>query len=71
MFYKTYSKQEGCHVKKLTRKKGSDGIIKYVTVVCGRSDKLESKSTNVLKSKPNIKIGCDARIGGCVNENGK
>ncbi|KAK9189877.1 hypothetical protein WN943_018476 [Citrus x changshan-huyou] len=33
--------------------------------------KSETKSTDVLKPKPIAKTGCDARIGGCVNEDGK
>ncbi|KAH9789176.1 Feruloyl CoA ortho-hydroxylase 1 [Citrus sinensis] len=36
--------------------------------MCGKS---ESKSTDVLKPKPIIKTSCDARIGGCVNKDGK
>ncbi|XP_024046630.1 protein FAR1-RELATED SEQUENCE 4-like [Citrus clementina] len=70
-FYKAYDKQEGFHVKKLTSKKGSHGIIRYATFACGCSGKSESKSTDVLKPKPIAKIGCDVRIGGCVNEDGK
>ena len=36
-----------------------------------RSGKSESKSANALKPKPNVKNGCDAKIGGCLNEDGK
>lgn len=58
-------------MKKLTSEKWSDRIVKYTTFACGHINKLKSKSTNVLKPKPIIKNGCDARIGGCVNEDGK
>ena len=47
------------------------GIVKYATFACGRSGKSESKSANALKPKPNVKNGCDAKIGGCLNEDGK
>ena len=49
----------------------TDEIVKYATFACGRSDKLERKSVNALKPKPNVKNGCDAKIGGCLNEEGK
>ena len=42
-----------------------------MTFACGRSGKSESKYTDVLKPKPIAKTGCDARIGGCVNKDGK
>ncbi|XP_024041988.1 uncharacterized protein LOC112099120 [Citrus clementina] len=70
-FCKTYRKQEGFPVKVRSTKKGIDGIVKYATFACRRSDKSESKSANVLKPKPNVKNGCDAKIGGCLNEDGK
>ncbi|KAH9703329.1 protein FAR1-RELATED SEQUENCE [Citrus sinensis] len=70
-FYKAYGKQKGFPIKKLTSKKWSDGIIRYATFACSRSGKSETKSTDVLKPKPIAKTGCDARIGGCVNEDGK
>ncbi|KAH9703432.1 protein FAR1-RELATED SEQUENCE [Citrus sinensis] len=70
-FYKAYGKQEGFPVKVRSTKKGTDGIVKYATFACGRSGKSESKSTNALKPKPNVKNGCDAKIGGCLNEDGK
>ena len=70
-FYKTYGKQEGFPVKVRGTKKGTDEIIKYATFACRRSGKLESKSANVLKPKPNVKNGCDAKIGGCLNEDRK
>ena len=38
-FYKVYGKQEGFSVKKLTSKKGSDGIIRYATYACDCSGK--------------------------------
>lgn len=68
---KAHGKQERFPVKKLTSKKGSDGIIKYVTFVYGRSGKSENKSTDPLKLKSIVKTGCEAKIGGCVNEDGK
>lgn len=58
-------------MKVRTTKKGSDEIVKYVTFACGCNDKLESKSINVLKSKPIVKNCCDAKIRGCINEDGK
>ncbi|KAH9777143.1 protein FAR1-RELATED SEQUENCE [Citrus sinensis] len=70
-FYKAYGKQEGFPVKVRSTKKGIDGIVKYATFACGRSGKSESKSANALKPKPNVKNGCDAKIGGCLNEDGK
>ncbi|KAL9428722.1 hypothetical protein AB3S75_030667 [Citrus x aurantiifolia] len=70
-FYKAYSRQEGFPVKKLTSKKGSDETVKYATFACGRSGKADSRSTNMLKLKPVVKTGCEAKIGGCVNEKGK
>ncbi|KAK9180305.1 hypothetical protein WN943_029513 [Citrus x changshan-huyou] len=70
-FYKAYGKQEGFPVKVQSTKKGTDGIVKYATFACGRSGKSESKSANALKPKPNVKNGCDAKIGGCLNEDGK
>ncbi|KAH9681032.1 protein FAR1-RELATED SEQUENCE [Citrus sinensis] len=70
-FYKAYGKQEGFPVKVQSTKKGTDGIVKYATFACGRSGKSESKSANALKPKPNVKNGCDAKIGGCLNEYGK
>ncbi|KAH9734196.1 protein FAR1-RELATED SEQUENCE [Citrus sinensis] len=70
-FYKAYGKQEGFPVKVRSTKKGTDGIVKYATFACGRSGKSESKSANALKSKPIVKNGCDAKIGGCLNEDGK
>lgn len=51
-----------------TSTKRSDGIIKYATFACDRNSKSESKSANVLKSKPNVKNECDAKIRGCLNE---
>ncbi|KAH9681061.1 hypothetical protein KPL71_026797 [Citrus sinensis] len=41
-YYKTYGKQEGFLVKRRTCKKGSDGIVKYVTFVCGRNGSFEN-----------------------------
>ncbi|XP_052299701.1 protein FAR1-RELATED SEQUENCE 5-like [Citrus sinensis] len=38
---------------------------------CGCSGKSESKSIDVLEPKPIAKTSSDARIGGCVNEDGK
>ncbi|XP_024038276.1 protein FAR1-RELATED SEQUENCE 7-like [Citrus sinensis] len=70
-FYKAYGKQEGFPVKVRGTKKGTNGIVKYATFACGRRGKSESKSTNALKSKPNVKNGCDAKIGGYLNEDGK
>lgn len=69
-FYKTCDKQEGFPIKKLTIKKEIDENIKYATFVCGRNGKSKSKSTNPLKLKPIVKTSCDARIGGCRNEDG-
>ncbi|KAH9794408.1 protein FAR1-RELATED SEQUENCE [Citrus sinensis] len=63
-FYKDYGKQEGFYVKVRSTKKGTDGIVKYTTFACGRRGKSESKSANALKPKPNVKNGCDAKIGG-------
>ena len=48
-FYKAYGKEEEFHRKKLTSNKGSNGNVKYETFACGRNNKLESNSTNVLK----------------------
>ncbi|KAH9704409.1 protein FAR1-RELATED SEQUENCE [Citrus sinensis] len=70
-FYKAYGKQEGFPMKVRSTKKGTDGIVKYATFACGCSGKSESKSANALKPKPNVKNGCDAKIGGCLNEDGK
>ncbi|KAK9217480.1 hypothetical protein WN943_006107 [Citrus x changshan-huyou] len=70
-FYKAYGKQEGFPVKKLTSKKGSDETVKYATFAYGRNGKSDSRSTNMLKLKPVVKTGCEARIRGCVNEEGK
>ena len=70
-FYKGYGKQEGFPVKVRSTKKGTDGIVKYATFACGHNGKSESKSANVLKPKPNVKNGCDGKIGGCLNEDGK
>ena len=70
-FYKAYGKQERFPVKKLNSKKWSDRIIRYATSACGRSGKSENKSTDVLKPKLIAKTGCDARMRGCVNEDGK
>ncbi|XP_052289871.1 protein FAR-RED IMPAIRED RESPONSE 1-like [Citrus sinensis] len=70
-FYKAYGKQEGFPVKVRSTKKGTDGIVKYATFAYGRSCKSENKSANALKPKPNVKNGCDAKIGGCLNEDGK
>ena len=70
-FYKAYGKQEGFFVKVWTTKKWTDGIVKYASFACGRSDKSESKYANALKSKPNVKNGCDAKIESCLNEDGK
>ncbi|KAH9723117.1 protein FAR1-RELATED SEQUENCE [Citrus sinensis] len=70
-FYKAYGKQEGFPVKVRSTKKGTDGIVKYATFACGHSGKSESKSANALKPKPNVKNSCDAKIGGCLNEDGK
>ncbi|KAH9657389.1 protein FAR1-RELATED SEQUENCE [Citrus sinensis] len=70
-FYKAYGKQEGFRVKVPSTKKGTDGIVKYATFACGRSGKSESKSSNALKPKPNVKNGCDAKIGGCLNDDEK
>ncbi|KAH9666229.1 protein FAR1-RELATED SEQUENCE [Citrus sinensis] len=70
-FYKAYGKQEGFPVKVRSTKKGTDGIVKYAIFACGRSGKSESKSANALKPKPIVKNGCDAKIGGCLNEDGK
>ncbi|XP_024041931.1 protein FAR1-RELATED SEQUENCE 5-like [Citrus clementina] len=68
---KSYGKQEGFPMKVRSTKKGTDGIVKYATFACGCSGKSESKSANALKPKPNVKNGCDAKIGGCLNEDGK
>ncbi|KAH9770971.1 putative lysophospholipase BODYGUARD 4 [Citrus sinensis] len=70
-FYKAYGRQEGFPVKKLTSKKGSDETVKYATFACGRSGKADSRSSNMLKLKPVLKTGCEAKIGGCVNVEGK
>ena len=70
-FYKAYGKQEGFPVKKLTSKKENDETVKYATFTCGRSSKADSRYTNMLKLKPVVKTGCEARIEGCVNEEGK
>ena len=58
-------------MKKLTSKKWSDRIVRYTMFAFGLSGKSESKSIDVLELKPIAKTGCDARIRGCVNENGK
>ena len=70
-YYKTYGKQEGFLVKRRTCKKGSDGIVKYVTFVCGRNGSFESMSSNILKPQPIGKTSCHARVGGRVNKEGK
>lgn len=48
-FYKAYGKEEEFSVKKLASNNMSHGIVKYATFTCGRNNKLESNSTNVLK----------------------
>ena len=71
MLYKDHANQEGLLVNKLTSKRGSDENVKYATFACGRSNKSESKTINMLKPKLIVKIGCEARIKGCVNEDEK
>ena len=68
-FYKAYDKQEGFSVKVRSTKKRIDGIVKCITFACCHSGKSESKF--VLKPKPNVKNDCDAKIEGCLNEDGK
>ena len=58
-------------MKKLTSKKGSDETVKYATFACGRSGESDNRSSNMLKLKPVVKTGCEARIRGCVNKEGK
>ena len=70
-YYKAYGKQEGFPVKRRTCKKRSDGIIKYVTFVCGQNGSSESTSSNILKPQPIGKTSCHSRVGDRVNKEGK
>ena len=70
-FQKAYNRQEVFPMKKLTSKKKSNGIIKYMTFACGFNGKSENKSTNMLKPKPIVKTSYDVRIEGCVNDDEK
>ncbi|XP_038722015.1 protein FAR1-RELATED SEQUENCE 5-like [Tripterygium wilfordii] len=70
-FYRKYGKQKGFSVKRRSLNKDKDGTVKYVTFTCGRSDKLKSRSNNVLKPRPHMKIGCNARMCGRLFIDGK
>lgn len=70
-YYKTYGKQKGFPVKRRTSKKGSDGILRYVTFACGRSGTSRSNPSNFLRLQTSAKSGCNAKVGGCLDEDGK
>ncbi|XP_038678689.1 protein FAR1-RELATED SEQUENCE 5-like [Tripterygium wilfordii] len=61
-FYKNYGQHKGFSVKRRTTNKGKDGVVRYITFTCGRSDKLISRSKNVLSHRPHSKNECKARL---------
>lgn len=59
-YYKAYGKRKGFPVKRRTSKKGSDGILRYITFACGRSGTSRSNPSNFSRSQTNAKTGCNA-----------
>ncbi|XP_024039603.1 protein FAR1-RELATED SEQUENCE 5-like [Citrus clementina] len=70
-YYREYGKRKGFPVMRRSSSKGIDGMIRHVSYVCGRSGATRSKSSNPLRPQPNAKIGCNAKLGGGLEEDGK
>ncbi|XP_020271447.1 protein FAR1-RELATED SEQUENCE 4-like [Asparagus officinalis] len=66
-FYKDYAKSSGFPIKKHTRRKNEMGIVRSITLVCGRAGKHNSICQNPLKSQASYRVGCNAKITGRLN----
>ena len=70
-YYREYGKRKEFSFMRRISSKGIDGMIRHVSYVCGRSGATRSKSSNPLRPQPNAKIGCNAKLGGGLEEDGK
>ncbi|XP_020271714.1 protein FAR1-RELATED SEQUENCE 5-like [Asparagus officinalis] len=70
-FYKDYAKSRGFPVKKHTRRKNVIGIVRSITLVCGRAGKHNSTCQNPLKPQASYRVGCNAKITARLNLDGR
>ncbi|XP_020259144.1 protein FAR-RED IMPAIRED RESPONSE 1-like [Asparagus officinalis] len=70
-FYRDYAKSSGFPVKKHTRRKNVIGIVRSITLVCGRAGKHNSTCQNPLKPQTSYKVGCNAKITARLNLDGR
>ncbi|KAL2512158.1 Protein FAR1-RELATED SEQUENCE [Abeliophyllum distichum] len=61
-FYKRYAYLLGFPLRKRNSRKENDGILKYVTLTCGREGRRSSSTSTSLKPQPTIQTGCKARL---------
>ncbi|OMO72575.1 hypothetical protein COLO4_27566 [Corchorus olitorius] len=60
-YYSNYAKQKGFGVMKRTSKRDDDGIVKYITFACSKTQKRRLES-NTFTSRRVTKTGCKAKI---------
>ncbi|XP_020243495.1 protein FAR1-RELATED SEQUENCE 5-like [Asparagus officinalis] len=70
-FYKDYAKNSGFPIKKHTRRKNEMGIVRSMTLVCGRAGKHNSTCQNPLKPQASYRVGCNAKITARLNLDGR
>ncbi|XP_052193928.1 protein FAR1-RELATED SEQUENCE 5-like [Diospyros lotus] len=64
-FYKRYASHVGFPVKRMSSRKGDDGVLRYVGYACSREGKRNITASTSLKPQPTVQLGCKARISAC------
>ena len=64
-YYKNYAERVGFGVKKISSKKGDEGIM-YFTLACSRARKYVSHPKNLLEPNPITQTQCKARLNACI-----
>ncbi|XP_074580666.1 protein FAR1-RELATED SEQUENCE 5-like [Curcuma longa] len=70
LYYSRYAKQEGFAIVKKSFTNGADGKLKYACLSCNRGGKAKVTS-NPVKPRPQIRIGCPARVNVGLGHDGK
>ncbi|XP_022889332.1 protein FAR1-RELATED SEQUENCE 5-like [Olea europaea var. sylvestris] len=68
--YKEYAYSVGFPVKKRNSKKGSGGVLRFVTYTCGREGRRPSTATGSVRPQPTIQTNCKARISASSDDHG-
>ncbi|CAA3023992.1 Hypothetical predicted protein [Olea europaea subsp. europaea] len=69
-FYKNYAYQIGFPVRKRNSKKGTNGVVRYVTFTCSQNGHRTGGANKVLKPQPTIQTRLKARLMACSDING-